>query len=168
MEHIITDCKAKARETAWDLANDLWKKRSRTPLSTNIGDVLGCGLAHFTTNNKPDKGKNRLYRIIMSETAYLIWKLRNERRIRDGDGNERHDIIAETTTRWVKAINKRLTNDRYLTDNKRFGKRALKEKLVQRTWTGCLEDEEGLPNNWYNRKEVLVGISWASPPGDAG
>ena len=85
MEHILTTCKAKPRELAWKLANDLWSNKHDGALPTRLGDTMGCGLAKFTKNGKPDKGKNRLYRIIVSETAYLIWKLRNERRIRDGD-----------------------------------------------------------------------------------
>jgi len=165
MDHILTTCKSKARSTAWNLANSLWLKRSHLPIPNNLGDVLGCGLASFTTNNKPDSGKNRLYRIIVSETAFLIWKLRNERCIRDDDAQEHRNIVEETTNRWTNAINKRLTIDRHLTNDKRFGKRALKEKQVKNTWRGCLKDEERLPTNWHRNKGVLVGISWTSPPG---
>jgi ribonuclease HI len=169
MDHILTSCNARARSKAWELANDLWRRRSNTPLPTNLGDILGCGLATFKTTNGQDSGKNRIYRIIMSETAYLIWKLRNERRIRDDDGQERQGIEAETESRWINALNKRLTIDRLLTNGRRFGKRAMKEKLVKKTWGGCLDNEEGLPRDWYKRKEVLVGISLARrPPGRAG
>ena len=86
MEHILSTCRSTARSTAWRLANELWSKRNNSPLPSNLGDILGCGLANFQTIGKPDTGKNRLYRIIVSETAFLIWKLRNERRIRDDDG----------------------------------------------------------------------------------
>ena len=61
MEHILTACKARAREVIWDLANNLWRKRSNTPLPHRLGDILGCGLAEFKTNDRVDKGKNRLY-----------------------------------------------------------------------------------------------------------
>ena len=165
MEHILTSCRAEARTTAWGLANELWLKRANQSLPTRLGDILGCGLANFTTRGKPDTGKNRLYRIIVSETAYLIWKLRNERRIRDGDSQEHNNINNETTKRWVNAINKRLTTDRHLTNDKRFGKRALKSKLVKDTWSKCLNNEEGLPDDWHIRRGVLVGISWTTPPG---
>jgi len=110
MEHILTSCKAKARTTAWKLANELWLKRANQPLPTNLGDILGCGLANFTTRGKPDTGKNRLYRIIVSETAYLIWKLRNERHIRDDDGQEHNNITNESTKRCKRDQQK--TNDR--------------------------------------------------------
>jgi hypothetical protein len=87
MDHILTKCKIPTRQRAWDLANTVWPKRHDTPIPENLGDIIGCGLAKFKSNNKPDKGKNRLYRILVSETAYIIWKTRNERRIRDGDGH---------------------------------------------------------------------------------
>ena len=85
MEHILTKCSSNVRSTAWRLANDLWRKKSNTDIPMKLGDILGCGLAKFETNSKTNKGINRLYTIIISETTYLIWKMRNERRIRDRD-----------------------------------------------------------------------------------
>lgn len=118
-EHILTTCKAKPRELAWKLANDLWSNKHNDALPTRLGDIMGCGLAKFMTNGKPDKGKNRLYRIIVSKTAYLIWKLRNERRIRDGDDTNNKAPNSEVRNiiynRWTHAINKTLTVDRALT-----------------------------------------------------
>ena len=162
MDHILTKCSAHARSTAWNLANEIWMGKFTSPLPNDIGKILGCALANFQKNDKPDKGKNRLYRILVSETAYLIWKMRNERRIRDND--------TDTTTtdsikkRLINVINKRLTIDRFLTDKKRFGKRALCEKLVKATWKYCLHNEEALPDNWPTARGVLVGISLRSPP----
>ena len=157
MEHILTSCSAEPRSTAWSLANEVWAKRHNEPLPEKLGDILGCGLANFKRGGKPDRGKNRLYRIIMSETAYLIWKMRNERRIRDDDA--RTDKSNETIKRWTNAINKRLTIDRILTDDNKFKKKALNKKLVKATWKHCLKDEDYLPTDWLRSKEVLVGIS---------
>ena len=165
MEHILTTCKAKARGIMWSMANELWERRSNSPLPRRLGDILGCGLAKFKTRDKPDKGKNRLYRILISETAYLIWKSRNERRIRDEDDPEREASEREIRNRWTGALNKRLTIDRTLTNDAKFGKRALNEKLVKRTWSGCLNNEDELPPNWHKKKEVLVGILSSRPPG---
>ena len=82
-------------------------------LPSRLGDILGCGLVNLKKEGKPDKGKNRSRRILMSETGYLIWKMRNERRIRDGD-DQTGDTINEATCRWNYALNKRLTIDRAL------------------------------------------------------
>ena len=165
MDHILTRCKADTRLVAWELANEAWVKRHPTPLPSHLGDILGCGFANFEINGKPNKGKNRLYRILISETAYLIWKLRNERRIRDDEGPVQ--TATETRNRWTYAINKRLTIDRMLTKKTRFKKKALDEKLVRSTWRKCLKNEEDLPANWPTAKGVLVGISQACPPGHA-
>ena len=59
IEHILTTCRAKPRELTWKLANELWSNRHNSALPTRLGDVLGCGLAKFTKNGKPNKGKNR-------------------------------------------------------------------------------------------------------------
>jgi hypothetical protein len=64
----------------WALANELWKKRSPTPIPDNYGALLGCCLSNFKkANGKPDQGLNRLFRIIVSESMYLIWLIRCER-----------------------------------------------------------------------------------------
>jgi hypothetical protein len=93
MEHILIGCSAKTRSKVWSLANGLWATRGESPLPKNL-DILGCRLVELTRDGKPDDGKNKLYRIILSETAYLIRKTRNERRIRDEDGAE-HDIVIQ-------------------------------------------------------------------------
>jgi hypothetical protein len=161
---ILTKCSANARSTAWKLTNNLWKKRSNSPLPEDIGKVLGCDLAQFKTNNVINKGKTRLYQILVSETAHLIWKLRNKRRIRDQD-SQTNISDEEIKTRWTNAINKRLTTDQFLTDNKRFEKKAIETKLVKATWTNCLRDKESLPNNWQENTGVLVGILRPVPSG---
>ena len=81
MDHILTKCLAGTQTKTWQLANKMWARRHGTDLPSTLGGVLGCRLAAFSTGGKPDRGKNRLYRILMLEAAYLIWKLRNERRI---------------------------------------------------------------------------------------
>ena len=166
MEHILLRCKAETRELAWTMANEVWKKKDQTTLPTTLGGILGCGLASFTKDGKPQRGKNRLYRILVSETAYLIWKLQNERRIRDDDGPiQTNDEVGK---RWTHAINKRLLLDRLLTNTARFRKNAIESKLVKATWSECLTGEDDLPTDWPTAKGVLVGISVARPPGRAG
>ena len=63
------------------------------------------------------------------------------------------------------ALDKQLTIDQALTNDRRFGKKALNEKTVKNTWKGCLANEDELLTDWHKLKEVLVGIfSWC-PPG---
>ena len=142
MEHILIKCKAGTRKEAWRLVNKMWAKRHQSELLSTLGGILGCGLASFTTGGQLDRGKNRLYRILMSEMAYLVWKLRNKCRIRDGEGPVQKDT--EVSTRWTNTLNKRLTTDRMLTNEVRFQRNTLDGKLVKSTWTRCLRGEEGL------------------------
>ena len=107
-----------------------------------------------------------MYRILISETVYLIWKLQNERRIRDNEGTVQTD--EEVTTRWANAMNKRLTIDRILTNKAQFKKNAIEKSTVKGTWSNCLRNKERLPANWPSAKGVLVGILVPRPGGRAG
>ena len=101
---------------------------------------------------KKKDGRQRLLTILLTESAYLIWKLRNERRIRD----TKHSAN-EITNRWYATINRRITLDRAMANPAKFAKKALDPDLVKRTWTGTLQNEKDLPNDWIWKGEVLVG-----------
>ena len=100
----------------------------------------------------------------MSETAYLIWKIRNKCHIRNND-NQTADQKNKMINRWKNTINKRITIDRFLTNRSRFKERALDTKLIKATWKNCLNNEESLPTNWCKMTGVLVGISGMCPGG---
>ena len=101
---------------------------------------------------KKKDGRQRLLTILLTESAYLIWKLRNERRIR---GKEH--TTSEITNRWYANIDRRITLDRAMANPEKFAKKALDPDLVKRTWSGTLQNEKDLPNNWIWKGEVLVG-----------
>ncbi|KAI0086102.1 hypothetical protein BDY19DRAFT_872308, partial [Irpex rosettiformis] len=96
------------------------------------------------------------YRILMTESAHLIWKIRCERRIqRDGiDGRTHTDT--EILKRWYAAMNIRLRLDCEMTKAK-YNKKQLALDLVQQTWSGLLKNEERLPPVWANMG-FLVGM----------
>jgi len=62
---------------------------------------------------------------------------------------------SEIRTRWLRAINERLTTDKInatmIKRNEGF------TKLVVDTWEQALKKERELPMNWINLSEVLVG-----------
>jgi ribonuclease HI len=80
IEHIIFSCDIPGHKIIWNATQNLWaKKHNYWPRIKCIGSITSCGLAKFKNDkNKPVPGANRLYRIIISEAAHLIWKLRNE------------------------------------------------------------------------------------------
>ena len=97
----------------------------------------------------------------MSESAYLIWRLRNERVI-DRAGEPASEEEIENKFKFV--INQRLQMDKVLANRPRGGKRpALPPKLVLETWSGILDNELSLPKDWLREPRVLVG-SRAFPP----
>ncbi|KAK0463726.1 ribonuclease H-like protein [Desarmillaria tabescens] len=160
MEHILTECAIPGQLIVWSLAEELWRKKNATWPGISLGKVLACGLSCFSN----DKGKivaerSRLYEIIVSESAHLIWKFRCERRIQRGDDSpgDWHSP-REIRNRWVQALNNRLAQDCMATDVARFGNKALRRDLVLRTWNGVLLQNDALPNDWVGNTEVLVGI----------
>jgi hypothetical protein len=66
---------------------------------------------------------------------------------------------------WLAMINARLNPNCTLTNQHRYGWKALPSKTVQRTWQGTLYDELNLPNDWHNISGVLVGIGVERLPG---
>lgn len=166
MEHILIGCESVASRTIWQAAEDLWCKREDSWPEIRFGTILSCNLANLNHNNdKSTTGKNRLFKILVLESAHLIWKLRCERTIKFEGVKEKFHSENEIYNRWVHAINTRLKFDRLLTDSMRYGKKALKTETVLKTWSGVLLNEENLPDNWVHKSGVLVGMAPRRPPG---
>ncbi|KAJ3738305.1 hypothetical protein EV360DRAFT_58207 [Lentinula raphanica] len=154
MEHILTKCQCSGQNEVWELCGELLTRAGITWERPSVGDILASGMVQTTNRKgKPDKAKSRLFRIVVSESTHLIWKLRNNRVI-NGKGPP---STIEITNKWHFIINSRLATDRLLTRKKTFGKRALAASLVLRMWDGTLEDEGNLPEDWTREAGVLVG-----------
>ena len=94
-----------------------WARRDRSELPTSTGDVLAAS----ESEGKRDQGKNRLYRILISESAYE----------RGGYGTTKTRPNPKTVRNgWTRAVNKRLTLDRLLTNAARFKKDGFEGKLA--------------------------------------
>ena len=127
----------------------------------DLGTILGCGCISLpsTQRQREDneqnrsgvlKGPTRLLQIIISKSAYLIWVLRCERVIQAKDHSDN-----EIKGRWLRTINERLTTDKITAT--RIKREDGFTTLVVNTWEQALEKEKGLPPNWINHSEVLVG-----------
>ncbi|KAJ7220149.1 hypothetical protein GGX14DRAFT_355177 [Mycena pura] len=166
LQHILVQCECPGRKLVWEAARALWLEREADWPEVSLGTILGCGLAEFRdTRGKIDLGARRLYRILMSESAYLIfpiiWRLRNECVIgRSGEPASNEEI--ENKFKFV--MNQRLQMDKVLANRPRRGKRpALPQKMVLATWSGILDNELSLPKDWLREPRVLVG-NRAFPP----
>ncbi|KAJ6559890.1 hypothetical protein B0H19DRAFT_1069610 [Mycena capillaripes] len=152
LEHILIDCQSPGREIIWRAAETIWAGKQRKWPAVSLGGVLGIGLADFCDERgRRDAGAERLYRILMSEAAYLIWKTRNDRVInRDGEPITEAEII----NKWKYNIEHRRQVDMTLARRlPKDGRRTLMPQLVWDTWSGTPD----LPQNWLKDPRVLVG-----------
>ncbi|KAK0433117.1 hypothetical protein EV421DRAFT_1893021 [Armillaria borealis] len=132
LEHVLLECNIPGQRLIWELAQELWEMKP-PDLRDEKKNVL--------------HGLTRLYRILITESAYLIWCLRCERKISRNDEPERWHTQQEIRNRWIKQINTRLILDCAMANAKRYGKKALEEDTVLQT----------LPDNWVREPGVLVG-----------
>jgi len=76
------------------------------------------------TDGKIKSGEARLYRILMSEAAHLIWKLRCKKIIQE---ENRPFTQEEVENRWTKTMSNRLELDRKMM-NKKYGSKEHKKR----------------------------------------
>jgi len=166
MEHVLTECPATGQAKIWKLAEELWTLRGLPWTTPKFGTILGCGLAAYQSEegNRELTGANRLYAILISESAHLIWRIRCKWKI--SEGAEPDKILSDDAVRtmWLKTINRRLQIEMLQTDKYRYGSKALKSTLVEKTWWGVLQNQELLNDDWLKGTGVLVGIG-DRPPG---
>jgi hypothetical protein len=86
----------------------------------------------------------------------MIWVLRCERVI-----NERSHTPSEIKSRWLRAINSRLIDDKIIATKIRRGRTPL--KIVESTWTKVLQKCGPIPQDWIHNREVLVGRRVRTP-----
>ncbi|KAG2743962.1 RnaseH-domain-containing protein, partial [Suillus brevipes Sb2] len=161
MEHILTDCPQNANSLIWSLARSTWPTKHGAWPRITLGTILGCGNINLTqpqpdNEQLHDKGASRLLRILISESAHLIWVLRCEKTIRGTECSPQ-----TITKRWTSIINKRLQIDR-LTARK-INRTLTFQNLVTATWTDIITSTDPLPKNWAIALEVLVGIKQPRP-----
>ncbi|KZV98490.1 hypothetical protein EXIGLDRAFT_807784, partial [Exidia glandulosa HHB12029] len=164
IEHVLVHYRNPARAQVWALAKGVWEATKRPWPDVSLGLVFGCGAARFTYTDGAGEereaiGTSRLFRIILSEAALLIWRLRCKRVMEHKDEPDWEHPPAYVESEWLRIINDRLTSDRLLTNKriyKKYKKRALKKSLVIDTWQ-CLIDPASTPDNWLTLPGVLVG-----------
>ncbi|KAJ7310138.1 hypothetical protein DFH08DRAFT_718924, partial [Mycena albidolilacea] len=96
-----------------------------------------------------------LYKILITESAHLIWELRNERTIQHTGPH----ALEKIRNHWLKTINNRLAVDCAMMNKLKYSKKALKISLVKSTWKKILKDEHSLAKDWPKKVGVLVGVN---------
>ncbi|KAK0495053.1 ribonuclease H-like protein [Armillaria luteobubalina] len=160
MEHILTECEITGQSMLWSLARELWEMKGLEWIPPTYGVALGASLLQIRgENGKVSPSATRLYRILATETLHLIWKIRCQRRIQQGDDDPtKWHSEEQVWNLWIEAMNKRLTIDRLLVNKLRYGSKAMTKTKVLSTWRGTLHDEKSLPEDWISQRGVLVGI----------
>ncbi|KAJ7146870.1 hypothetical protein C8R44DRAFT_598751, partial [Mycena epipterygia] len=154
MGHIITQCDAPGQNEIWALARELWEMKTGDILPKLVmGQIMACA-----ANTRGDVGTSRLFRILISESAHLIWRLRCERVIQEKEPTSQREI----RSRWLKSMNNRLGLDCALTNESKYRKKAIDKLLVPNTWCKVLNDGEHLPKDWTRKAGVLVGIGYSN------
>ena len=159
LEHILTTCPSPERLTVWKAARRTWPISLPNWQQPSYSQILGCGSITPPTSTDHERttlarARARLLRIIISESAHLIWVLRCERVI-----SERTHTVNEIEQRWLDKLNSRLHIDR-----RRAKSRPTLIKQVQSTWQYVLPDgATHLPRDWVTNPEVLVGIRLPRP-----
>ncbi|KAF9028876.1 hypothetical protein BDZ89DRAFT_898370, partial [Hymenopellis radicata] len=158
MSHILFECAIPGQAEIWNLARHVVEEKKIEWWQPTLGLVLGAPLIRIkSSSRKPLPGSTRLLRIVLSESAHLIWSLRCERVIVYQNSPEKWLSTTHIKNLWRERINERIRLDCLMTSRARFGSSALSEHTVTTTWSGTLRDEGALPAQWVRQPEFLVG-----------
>ncbi|KAH9892714.1 hypothetical protein C8Q73DRAFT_687287 [Cubamyces lactineus] len=141
MDHILTACQAPGQRELWRAARDLG-----APLYA-VKDERG-GVKQTAS---------RLARIVLSETGFLIWKLRCERVIAWADRPGEVHSLDGILNAWHAALDRRLWLDQQRALRKVGGRKPLPIATVEGTWGSVIDGETDLGGDWIRRVGVLVG-----------
>ncbi|KAF8982526.1 hypothetical protein BDQ17DRAFT_1262106 [Cyathus striatus] len=162
ISHILLNCQVSGQEHVWNIARATWQSTGLPWPCISISLIMGISLAVIKSEDGDMlKAPTCLFRILVSEAAYLIWKLRCEWCIGEEANPLKLHTPQEIESRWINTINTRINYDKILTDSRAYGKRALKHILVQNTWQSVLDTNQlinTIPDNWLSKAGVLVGI----------
>ncbi|EJD37614.1 hypothetical protein AURDEDRAFT_29340, partial [Auricularia subglabra TFB-10046 SS5] len=129
LEHILTQCPDSGQETIWKLVSKLLEKKN-VKFSKEFGLILGC--CSFRPSDIAST--DRLYRIAVSESAFLAWKIRCTFRIEHDSNPDRRLTEQEIASRWEKVLQIRMEQDLATTKYKSLRGRRPRKGLAKSTW----------------------------------
>lgn len=117
-------------------------------------------------NSKPDSAKNRLYKILVTQSAHLIQGLRCERRIDNEDNPSDHHTTKAVRRRWYNKINERMRIDCQATDQQMPIRTKGSENREGISHLGkMLHQHYRPPSRVVQATWFLVGTTSGHPPG---
>ncbi|KAK0477671.1 hypothetical protein IW261DRAFT_1338283, partial [Armillaria novae-zelandiae] len=158
MEHILFECEEPGQSQVWRLVRRLWARKESEMPEPYFANMLATPLLQIRgQNGTKSLGDARLMRIITTEAAHLIWRLRNKRVIqREGNGSTSE---REIRNRFLYAMSERLQMGLAALKKNKARKRGISTETVLRTWKGVIKNEGDLPEDWAGTTRVLVGIA---------
>ena len=168
-EHILAHCTAPGQRDVWRLTRNVWDRTGLPWPDISLGVLLHAGIWEWkaTKSSGNTAGATRLWRILISESTYLIWKLRCERVIGHADESDWRHTTKEIEARWVIAINHHLALDCAMS-RPRPPQSTIPVEMVRRTWDTVIDKPRECPHDWHLKRWVLVGISPTAPSGEGG
>ncbi|TFK91185.1 hypothetical protein K466DRAFT_542257 [Polyporus arcularius HHB13444] len=156
-EHILVECETPATMEIRRLLARILRKRTGAAANLSFGALLGATAAAPAVSPRNDAAAiARFSKIVITESVYLIWKLRCERTIEHAENPEKWHSASVARAKWYACLNRRLGLERALT-SRRLGEKAIDRKLVETTWSGILNVPAKQQEHWMRLSGVLVG-----------
>jgi ribonuclease HI/exonuclease III len=160
LSHALFECTDESRRLVWSLAEEAWDPSKYKWPSMDEGTVLGVGMLTAEPVNDDVEGPSpahgrakrsgasRRLRILISESMWLVWRLRCEWTMEKKRSSEQ-----TVRARWKDAIEQRIRQDRLLATRKTLHKRR-----TEATWGTLINDYNNLPENWVTNMDVEVRL----------
>ncbi|EJD49838.1 hypothetical protein AURDEDRAFT_59171 [Auricularia subglabra TFB-10046 SS5] len=155
--HILFSCPDTGQERVWRMVH-AFLTRKKSDMEIDMGVVMGCATARLAgANETRDKAAERAFRIVVSESVFLIWKLRCEKRVQHSDEPDWQHSQTEVIMRWGAMLKARVARDRRLTNTYKFGARAVQPAVHGNTWRDLIADAAPSRTGSESDSGVLVG-----------
>jgi len=161
MQHILVECTAPGQKLIWELTAELSGRAGTAWKIPTLGSIMSSSLtgAAASAAQRRDFGAQRRQRILISEAAFLIWRLRCERVIQHENDPAKFATDQEIVRRWRATIQRRIRLDLQFTNRRRFGPRTLSLASMRATWEPILHPgSDPPPDNWWGGTGFLVRI----------
>ncbi|KAK1227002.1 hypothetical protein PQX77_010011 [Marasmius sp. AFHP31] len=162
LEHVLVKCSQPWVNLTWKIAQSAWPAAFGPWPEISFGSILGCSLMTFKSpEGEVLPGATRLFKILITECAHLIWKMRCETVI----GEKPTPSNREVYNRVVATINTRLKRDLLMAKRRNLPARYASRHQISCTWQHVVTlpagedvDTLGQGESWMNNTGVLVAI----------